>query len=217
MFYQEAPVMSIPKCKFHFRFTSRAATRVGAEPATLCRMRRRVLGIVLCLLAAVLPLAIALPSAQAHAELRQSSPAAGATVGGEFHQVAMFFTGLDAALPQQARLFDPAGNLVREGPSLEDQQMVLSIDPLTVPGEYLVTYEVTGIDGDFTAESFTFFYEPDADEPDPLTIEIYGDDGFDVINFVLLLVGAGLAAFLVHRVVTAWREDRAASRAAPSP
>lgn len=173
-------------------------------------MRNRVLGIVLCLLAFVLPATVALPPALAHAELRQSSPAAGETVGGEFHQVTLLFSGLDASLPQQARLYDPAGTLLREDPTLLDQRLVLSIDPFTVPGEYSVSYEVTGIDGDFTSESFTFFYQPDAPEPEPITIETFGEDGFDIVNFALLLAGAGVAAFLVHRVITAWREHRAA-------
>lgn len=160
---------------------------------------------------------IAVPTADAHAELRQSSPAAGQTVGGEFHQVALFFSGLDGSLPQQVRLYDPAGNLLREDPALLDQRLVLSIDPLTIPGEYLVTYEVTGIDSDFTSESFTFFYEPGAAEPEPITIETFGDDGFDIINFALLLAGAGLAAFLVHRFMSAWRDHRAAQQAQPAP
>lgn len=180
-------------------------------------MRKRVLSIVLCLLAVGLPTTIALPTAQAHAELRQSSPAAGETVGGEFHQVALLFSGLDASLPQQARLYDPAGTLLREDPALFDQRLVLSIDPFTLPGEYSVTYEVTGIDGDFTSESFTFFYQPDEPEPEPITIETFGDDGFDVVNFALLLAGAGVAAFLLHRVLTAWREHRVAQRALPNP
>lgn len=173
-------------------------------------MRKRVLGVLLCLLAFVLPATVVLPSANAHAELRQSSPAAGETVGGEFHQVSLLFIGLDQSFPHEVRLYDPAGNLLREDPALLDQRLVLSIDPLTVPGEYLVTYEVTGIDADFTSESFTFFYDPSAPEPEPITIETFGDDGFDVINFALLLAAAGLAAFLVSRVVMAWREHQAA-------
>jgi len=115
-------------------------------------------------------LTVAIPAAEAHAELREASPGVGQTVGGEFHRIAMHFTGLDATQPQAMQLFDPAGNLIDEGGAAEGQRLVLSISPLTLPGEYTVNYQVNGIDGDYVEESYTFRYEPSADEPSELTI-----------------------------------------------
>jgi len=155
-------------------------------------------------------LTVAIPAAEAHAELREASPGVGQTVGGEFHRIAMHFTGLDATQPQAMQLFDPAGNLIDEGGAAEGQRLVLSISPLTLPGEYTVNYQVNGIDGDYVEESYTFRYEPSADEPSELTIGNPIDEGFDWVTFALLLAGSATAAFLVHRFFTALRDHRAA-------
>lgn len=157
------------------------------------------------------------PTALAHAELRESSPAADQTVGGSFHQIAMHFTGLDPAAIHEAKLFDPAGNLVTDKSASEGQRFVIPIEPLTVPGEYMVTYAVHGIDGDFTEESFGFRFDPAADEPAGITIGVIEPEGFDFVLLTLLLVAAGLAAFLVARVMSAWREHRAAQSVLAGP
>lgn len=183
----------------------------------MLRLRARltcaIVGAILLLLATT----VQAPAALAHAELRQSSPAADETVGGEFHQITLQFTGLDANNVQRAEIFDPAGNSIGSPATNEGQRIVISIEPLRVAGQYTVSYSVNGIDGDFTEESFSFRYDPDADEPSGITIGLAEPRGFDFISLGLLLIGAALAAFLVHRVMEASREHRAAKGVATPP
>ena len=168
----------------------------------------RVLLVALALLLGSLQLA---PSAQAHAELRQSSPAAGETVGGDIHSIALQFFDLDVLMPQEAAVFDAAGTELPSQINREDQRIVIALrDPIETPGDYTVTYAVHGIDGDFTEESFVFTWAEGAPEPSGITVQLFEDQGFDWINFALILVGAALAAFIVQRFMFAWREHRAA-------
>lgn len=155
--------------------------------------------------------------ASAHAELLQSSPAADQTVGGEFHSIALQFGGLDSEAPQDAQLFDPAGNRIESVLAREKQRLVIPIEPLSVPGVYTVTYEVNGEDGDFTTGSFSFTYEPGADPPTGITIANGpSSQGFDFVALGLASAAAAIAAFLVHRVVSAWR-DHTRARTAATP
>jgi len=115
---------------------------------------------------------------------------------------------------QDVKVFDSAGIELTSQMNQEDQRIVLAlVDPIATPGEYLVTYAVTGIDGDFTEESFTFRWQEGAPEPAGITVFLAQDQGFDYITFGLLLVGAALAAFLAVRFITALREHRAAQAA----
>lgn len=159
-------------------------------------------------------LAVALaatPTAGAHSELLQSSPRSGATVGGSFHQVALQFGGLAEGPAHDLSLVDPAGNEITTIAVQEGQRVVLPIEPLAVPGMYTVRYAVVGADGDNTSGSFTFRFDPAADEPLALTIGNTSDPGFDFIAFGLLLAGAAVLGFLVYRFSSALRDHRAAS------
>jgi len=174
----------------------------------------KVRSVLAALLLALVFIAPTVP-AQAHAELRQSSPAAGETVGGAIHSIALQFFDLDVLEPQDAKVFDAAGNELASQLNRENQRLVIAlVDPINTPGEYLVTFAVNGIDGDFSEESFTFTWEEGAPEPAGITVGITEPDGFDPINFVLLLVAAALAAFLAQRVWFAYREHQAAAQAA---
>ncbi len=154
------------------------------------------------------------PSALAHAELRQSSPAAGETVGGAIHSIALQFFDLDVTKPQDARVFDAAGNELPGQTNREDQRIVIAlVDPIPTEGDYLVTYAVNGLDGDYSEESFTFTWQEGAPEPAGITVDLTVPTGFDTINFVLLLVGAALAAFIAQRFISAYREHKAAAAA----
>ena len=148
-------------------------------------------------------------AASAHAELRQASPDRGETVGGAIHSITLQFFDLDLTKPQTAAVFDPAGNELTGQVNREDQRLVIAlVEPITTPGEYLVTFAANGIDGDFTQESFSFRWEEGA--PEPKGIDITQPVGLDTVNYVLLLVGAALAAFIVHRFMVARRDLRAA-------
>lgn len=151
-------------------------------------------------------------TASAHAEMRQASPDRGETVGGAIHSITMQFFDLDVTKPQDAKVFDPAGNELPGQVNREDQRLVIAlVDPITTPGQYLVSFAVNGIDGDFSEESFTFQWEEGA--PEPKGIELTEPVGLDVVNYILILIGAALAAFVVHRFVMAWREHQAAQSA----
>lgn len=192
------------------------------DPATLDLMRstagqaetvRRALRKLLAALAVVAVVVLATPDpALAHAELRQASPDRGETVGGAIHSITMQFFDLDLSKPQIVEVFDGAGNRLPAQLNNEGQRLVLAlVDPITTPGEYVVTFQVSGVDGDFTQESFSFFWEEGAPEPKGITVDLTSPVGFDTLNYVLILAGAALAAFLVHRFMMAYREHRAAS------
>ena len=148
-------------------------------------------------------------SASAHAELRQASPDRGEVVGGAIHSITLQFFDLDVTKPQTATVFDPAGNELPGQVNREDQRLVIAlVDPITTPGEYLVAWAANGIDGDFTEETFTFTWQEGA--PEPKGIDLTEPIGLDTFNYVLILIGAALAAFIVHRFLVARREIRAA-------
>ena len=161
---------------------------------------------------AVLLAMTAMPSpAMAHAELRQASPDRNETVGGAVHSITMQFFDLDVTRPQVVKVFDAAGNELPGQLNQQDQRLVVAlVDPITTPGEYLVTFAVHGIDGDFTEESFTFRWEEGAPEPKGITVGLTEPVGFDTFNYVLILIAAAIAAFLVHRFWMAYREHKAA-------
>lgn len=155
------------------------------------------------------------PDAAAHAELRQSSPAANEVVGGAVHFVAMQFFDLDLDQPQVARIFDAAGNEIPAQLNQEGERLILALtDPIQSPGDYTVTFDLWGIDGDFSQESFVWTWQEGADEPKGLT-DLTEAAGFDTLNYVLVLIGAALAAFIVHRFMVALKEHRAYQAAQP--
>ena len=168
--------------------------------------------LLLALLLTLVSAAVFLVTASAHAVLRQASPDRGEVVGGAIHSITMQFFNLDITKPQDAKVFDPAGNELAGQVNREDQRLVIAlIEPINSPGDYLVSFVVNGIDGDLTEESFTFTWQEGAAEPKGLMLT--EPIGLDPLNYVLLLVAAAIAAFLVHRFMVARREQRAAQLA----
>ena len=151
-------------------------------------------------------------TASAHAELRQASPDRGEVVGGAIHSITMQFFNLDITKPQDAKVFDPAGNELAGQVNQEDQRLVIVlIGSINSPGDYLVSFAVNGTDGDLAEESFTFTWQEGA--PEPKGLALTEPIGLDPLNYILLLIGAAIAAFLVHRFMVARREQRAAQLA----
>lgn len=164
------------------------------------------------MLLALIMLIGATPPAGAHAELLQASPAPGSIVGGEFHSIVLHFSGIDWQGNHQAELFGPDGaKVVTPAVVHERQRLTIPLEPLTVPGTYLVRFTIEGEDGDVTSEEMSFRFDPAAPPPVGVTLSNGGDTGFDWVGFVLLLIGAGLLAFLVARFLSAWREHRQAN------
>lgn len=148
------------------------------------------------------------PPAHAHAELRQASPRQDATVGGEFHSISLQFTGLDEEADFRVDLLDPAGQPIGGEAVREQQRIVVPIEPLEVPGIYTVSYTTLGVDGDLVSDLFTFRFDPSAPEPLPITIEITTVKRLGWFGYGLLLVGAGVLGYLVHRVRYALKPHR---------
>jgi len=152
------------------------------------------------------------PPASAHAELLQSSPRVNSVVGGEFHSIALQFGGLDPTAEFRADLLDPAGQPIGAPPVSEDSRIVIPIDPLVTPGSYTVSYTTVGADGDVTSETFTFRFDPSADEPEGITIEFGTQERIGLFGWVMVCVAAGLLGYLVHRFMFALRAHRAYKR-----
>ncbi|MEM7093990.1 MAG: copper resistance protein CopC [Actinomycetota bacterium] len=161
----------------------------------------------------LLAFSVYVPDAAAHAELRQSSPLPGSVVGGEFHSIALQFSGLDTEAPFRAELLDPSGTPIGNPAVREEMRIVIPIEPLEVPGTYTVSYTTTGVDGDLVSDLFTFRFDPSAPEPVGITIEITTTERVGWFGYLLILVGAAILGYLVHRVRFALREHRAAQAA----
>ena len=141
--------------------------------------------------------------ALAHGELIASSPQPDSVVGGEIHGIVLLFSGVDTRVPPDIVLTGPVGAEIEASPLTRDrQQVVLPIAPLSTPGMYTVTWSALSGDGDnsTTSGSFEFEYDPDSPEPEGISIgQAAGQDRFDNFALALLVVGAGLFGFLVHR------------------
>ena len=152
--------------------------------------------------------------ALAHGELIGSTPQPDSVVGGEFHGIVLLFSGIHSQVPPEIVLTGPVGAKIEVSPLTRDrQQIVLPIAPLSTPGIYTVTWSALSGDGDNSTitGSFEFEYDPDSPEPEGITIgQAAADDGLDKIALALLVVGAGLLGFLVHRFWFAMRLHRRA-------
>jgi methionine-rich copper-binding protein CopC len=206
-----------PQQEQHQPLPARPRHELGSlEEMQVLVPKRRLRPVLAALLLTLLSATVFVPPALAHAELRQSSPEAGETVGGEVHAIALQFFDLDLSKGQDAKIFDAAGNQLPSQLNGEDQRLVIALlDEIETPGEYLVTYAVNGVDGDFTEDSFTFRWEEGAPEPKGITVDLTVPVGFDTMNFVLLLIGAAIAAFLSARFMMALRQHRSAQAADP--
>lgn len=174
------------------------------------RNTRRYVRAVVAVLIAFGLVVTAAPEALAHAELRQASPRVDSVVGGEFHSISLQFSGLDTEADFRAELLDPSGTPIGGQAVREEMRIVIPIEPLEVPGVYTVSYTTIGVDEDLVSDTYSFRYEPSAAEPEAIDIEITTVDRLGWFGYALLLVGAALLGFLVHRVRFAYRAHRAA-------
>lgn len=195
------------------RWANRPGRRTGRQHRAPLRTLALIALASILFLASV---AATAPAAHAHAELLQSSPAPGSVVGGEFHSIVLHFGGIDWEGSHLAEVFGPDGvKIVTPEPIHERQRLVIPLEPLTVPGNYTVRYTIEGDDNDTTSESMMFRFDPSAARPEGVTLANGGETGFDLVGFGLLLVGAGLLAFLVARFVTASKQHRRAAAVPP--
>lgn len=184
----------------------------GDPPDSLAAVAvRRLLWVASSPFLVLMALFAASPAASAHAELLQASPAPGSIVGGEFHSIVLHFGGIDWEGTHVAELFGPDGARIETPDVIHDRQrLVIPLEPLTIPGNYTVSFTIEGVDGDVTSETMNFRFDPGSPPPVGVTLSNGGDTGFDWVGFALLLVGAGLLAFLVARFGTALKQHRQA-------
>lgn len=185
----------------------------SSDGALRARNARRFAHAVASLLLAFGLLVATAPEAMAHAELRQASPRVDSVVGGEFHSISLQFSGLDTEAEFRAELLDPAGTPIGGTAVREEMRIVIPIEPLEVPGVYTVSYTTIGVDGDLVSETYNFRYDPSSPEPEGITIEITTVERLGWFGYLLLLAGAAVLGYLVHRFRFAYREHRAAASA----
>lgn len=130
----------------------------------------RLRGIVGAILVGLLLSTVATtPAALAHAEVIEARPGRASTVGGEIDVIELqfvelldggdhlvFLTGPDA------QMVAPTGDLLLLG-----QLLRLPVEPLTMPGDYVIDYQVDSVDGDISVGTIRFTYDPAADPPPP--------------------------------------------------
>lgn len=121
------------------------------------------------LVAVLLSATVALPAANAHAEVVEARPGRSATVGGAIDVVELQFVGLldggdhrVSLTGPDAQTVPPTGDLLLLG-----QLLRLPVTPLTMPGEYLINYRVDSVDDDVSVGTIRFTYDPAADPPPP--------------------------------------------------
>ena len=144
-------------------------------------------GIVAAMLLSVTP-------AAAHTELIQASPATTQRVGGDIDFVDFIFA--ESISDMRVTVEDPDGELVT-GEVIEDSGQLIrfEMDPIVQEGRYLVRYDMTSADGDFTESVFFFNYEVDAAQPFRLGDAQVPEPpaGSSAPIFISVIVGFGLA------------------------
>lgn len=112
-------------------------------------------------LAVVAPTVSSTPAAHAHAEIRESEPAAGGTTATGTEELVLRFISLDTSEPVEVTVTGPEGeDVVAASPVvLEDGTVEVALEPLD-EGEHTVAWRAVSADGDGEAEgSFTFTAE----------------------------------------------------------
>jgi len=158
-----------------------------------------MLALVVCLLVGTFSW---VPPAEAHGELIEARPARNAEVGGVVDRIELQFIGLRHPGAHVLSIFGPDGTRVEtNGDYRQDlQRLSLFFDPLTDPGEYLVNYRVDALDGDVSVDTFSFFFNPEADPPPPLQRRQIGEEQPRSGTLDAMIVGTAIFG----TVVLAW-------------
>jgi methionine-rich copper-binding protein CopC len=103
--------------------------------------------------------------AGAHTDLLQGSPGPGQQAGGEIDFIDLVF--VEPVTDAVVTLQDPDGNLIDGETTNPDGQIIRfeSSDPIEITGRYIVRYNMTSADGDFTEAAYFFTYNPESVQP----------------------------------------------------
>jgi copper resistance protein C len=107
---------------------------------------RRLTGVLLAVVAAVLAVATAAVPASAHAELVSTDPRDGTTVQGMPSTVTLTFSE-QVRTPAFVEVTGPGGNVAAGDPRIVDDQITQRVDADADAGSYEVSYRITSADG----------------------------------------------------------------------
>jgi hypothetical protein len=143
---------------------------------------------------------VAVPGiAAAHAELRESSPGADTTVGGQVDEIQLaFWARLLPGSPASILVFAPDGSPVPANGPVRTAPTVLAqpIEPLTLAGTYQIRYTITAEDGAEQQGAFVFAYDPEAPRPiDVVGAELLPGRAGDGVPIGTVVAFAGMAIF----------------------
>lgn len=113
----------------------------------------------------------------AHTEVQSATPGPGEEVIGSVDEIVLTF--LDQILPGATlEVSGPSGAVGTEGDAVQDGRVLrLPIEAIDEPGDYVVAYSFTALDGDHQNEAFRFRI-------------VEGDDGVLRAGAILAAVGA---------------------------
>lgn len=144
--------------------------------------------------------------AGAHTDLIRSSPAVGASVGGDVHFVDLVFgepiSGLNVVV------IDPSGQEVSGQLNVDEGAVALYTldESISESGRYEVSYTMTSFDNDFTEREFFFIYDESSAQPfrfapdGSIIVEPAGRNWLSLISTVLMISSVvGVALLVLHR------------------
>lgn len=174
-------------------------------PLTTAAAPRRLLALVGLTLTALLALAT---PASAHAELRSSTPADGAVVAVEPHQVTLVFSEDVTLRLSSVQVIGPDGRRLDSGtpqaPHTDAERITVPLAPDPHPGTYVVDWRATASDdGHATAGTLSFSVGAPSR---PAAVAVHGFSAHDrvtdaVLDTAIWLGFAGLALLVGNAVV----------------
>ncbi|MGH1494019.1 MAG: copper resistance CopC family protein [Acidimicrobiales bacterium] len=149
---------------------------------------------------------LALP-ARAHTAMLRASPDRNATAGGSIAFIDLNF--LDPVTNASVTVTYNGTPVAGRATVADGEVITFTLDqPLTQPGRYQVSYEMTSFDGDFTTGGYFFTFDPAAEQVG--RIEFSGSSGFSTTTLALsgagLIMIVGLLAVFVRRIDSGRRE-----------
>lgn len=142
-----------------------------------------------------------MPVAQAHAVLVSMDPADGSLVMTPPSKVVLTFDEAIQTMGDAISVLDPSGKQVQSGPvQVVGSTMTELLEPITVPGHYVVSYRVVSDDGHAeTAElGFDFLTASTATQP-PAPVAATGSSWLSTALVTLGIVAIAAAGFVFMR------------------
>jgi copper transport protein len=179
--------------------------------------RRRVVGAVLAAIIGLLAVLGPAGPAYAHAVLESTNPEADSLLQVAPTEVVLTFSEPVSPVPDRVRVIAPDGSRVdRNDARSSGQQVIISLEPLTQPGTYLVSFRVISADSHPVFGTFSFSYKEVSPGGPPEAADV-APTGFVVAALpVARWIGyAGLVLFVGAALVLTLLWPRRLSRRGP--